>query len=212
MTRDREPFTSLVLYRLLKWFFVKPVLYSCLRGRLYGADNVPMKGPLIVVANHASHLDSPLLASCMHRPVSFMAAHSLFQLPVLGWAMTAYGAYPVKREIADHGAVRSAMMQLRDSWAVGIYLQGGRSPDGRVTSPKLGAALVAAKTQVPLLPVSVWGTHKVLAKGLVLPRPYPVTVRIGELIAPPSDDGKVALKAVTQRCVDEIHRLHDLGR
>ncbi|MEL6490795.1 MAG: lysophospholipid acyltransferase family protein [Cyanobacteria bacterium J06634_6] len=212
MAKEREPFISLALYHLFKWSVVSPVLHGYLRGRIYGAKKVPMEGPLIVVANHASNFDPPLLSNCMRRPVSFMAKESLFQVPVLAPAIRAYGAYPVKRGSADRSAIREALKQLEQGWAVGIFLQGVRTPDGRVSSPKLGAALIAAKAQVPLLPVCLWGTEKILKKGSALPNPAPVTVRIGELIPPPDSKDKAVLKALTQRCTDEIHALHDLGR
>ncbi len=212
MASNREPFVSLALYHLFKWSIVSPVLHGYLRGRIYGAKRVPLEEPLIVVANHASNFDPPLLANCMRRPVSFMAKESLFEVPVFAPAIRAYGAYPVKRGSADRSAIRAALTQLENGWAVGIFLQGVRTPDGRVTSPKLGAALIAAKAQVPLLPVSLWGTERILQKGSAFPRPAPVTIRIGELIPPPVEKDKAMLKAVTERCVDEIHALHELGR
>ena len=212
MAQDREPFVSLALYHLFKWTVVSPVLHGYLRGRIYGAKKVPARGPLIIVANHASNFDPPLLSSCMRRPVSFMAKESLFQVPVLAPAIRVYGAYPVKRGSADRSAIRAALKQLENGWAVGIFLQGVRTPDGQITEPKLGAALIAAKAQVPLLPVSLWGTQQILQKGSVLPRPAAVTVRIGEVIAPPATKAKAELRAVTQRCTDEIHALHKLGR
>lgn len=212
MTQNREPFISLALYHLFKWSIASPMLHLYLRGRIYGAKKVPLDGPLIVVANHASNFDPPLLSSCMRRPVSFMAKESLFKVPVFAPAIRAYGAYPVKRGSADRSAIRSALTQLENGWAVGIFLQGVRTPDGRIPSAKLGAAFIAAKAQVPLLPVSIWGTEKILAKGATLPKPAPVTIRIGEPISPPVEKDKAALQLVTQRCVDEIHALHDLGR
>ncbi len=212
MAQDREPFISLALYHLFKWTVVSPLLHSYLRGRIYGAKKVPAEGPLIIVANHASNFDPPLLANCVGRPVSFMAKESLFQVPVLAPAIRAYGAYPVKRGSADRSAIREALKQLEDGWAVGIFLQGVRTSDGQIPEPKLGAALIAAKAQVPLLPVSLWGTQKILRKGSALPRPATVTVRIGEAIAPPTTKDKAELRAITQRCTDEIHALHKMGR
>ena len=212
MAQEREPFISLALYHLFKWSVVSPVLHSYLRGRIYGAKKVPKRGPLVIVANHASNFDPPLLSNCVGRPVSFMAKESLFQVPLLAPAIRAYGAYPVKRGSADRSALREALRQLEQGWAVGIFLQGVRTPDGRIPAAKLGAALIAAKAQVPLLPVSLWGTEKILQKGSALPKSAAVTVRIGEAIAPPLTKNKAELQAITQRCVDEIHALHELGR
>ena len=212
MSRDREPFASLLLYHLFKWSVVSPMLHLYFRGRIYGADQVPRRGPLIVVTNHASDFDPPIVSNCVGRPVSFMAKQELFRVPVLRQAIRLYGAYPVKRGAADRSAIRAALQQLDQGWSVGIFLQGTRTPDARIPSPKLGAALIAAQAQVPLLPVSLWGTQAILTKKRPIPRPVPVTVRIGELISPPTSTRREELQAVTYQCADAIHALHDRGR
>ncbi|PSB15376.1 1-acyl-sn-glycerol-3-phosphate acyltransferase, partial [filamentous cyanobacterium CCP2] len=191
---------------------VSPVLHTYLRGRIYGAENVPRMGGLVVVANHASDFDPPIVSNCVRRPVSYMAKEELFQVPVLGRAIQLYGAYPVKRGSADRSAIRAALAQLEQGWAVGVFLQGTRTPDARIPSPKLGAAMIAAKAQVPLLPVSLWGTQAIIQKGSKLPRSVPVTVRIGKPITPPASGDRITLEAVTQQCVEAIHAMHDLGR
>ncbi|WP_416672089.1 lysophospholipid acyltransferase family protein [Egbenema bharatensis] len=212
MGKDREPAISLALYHLFKWSVVSPMLHAYFRGKIYGAENVPQTGGLVVVANHASDFDPPIVSNCVRRPVSYMAKEELFQVPVLSQAIQLYGAYPVKRGSADRSAIRAALSQLEQGWAVGIFLQGTRTPDARISSPKLGAAMIAAKAQVPLLPVSLWGTEAIIQKGAKLPRSVPVTVRIGEPIPPPAPGDRVALETVTQQCVEAIHALHDLGR
>ncbi|MBW4655559.1 MAG: 1-acyl-sn-glycerol-3-phosphate acyltransferase [Kaiparowitsia implicata GSE-PSE-MK54-09C] len=212
LNRRREPLTSLALYHLFKWSAVAPALRFYFRGRVHGLDQVPQAGPLIVVANHASDFDPPLLSACMRRPVSYMAKEELFRVPVLSQAIRLYGAYPVKRAAADRSAIRAAIHQLQQGWAVGIFLSGTRTPDGRIPNPKLGAAMIAAKVQAPLLPVSLWGTQHILPRGSRFPQPAPITVRIGAAIAPPPSSSRVHLEATTQQCVDAIHALHDLGR
>lgn len=212
MNREREPYVSLLLYSLFKWSVVSPALHLYFRGHIYGADHVPQTGGLVVVANHASDFDPPLLASCVRRPVSYMAKEELFRVPVFNQAIRLYGAYPVKRGSADRSAIRAALSQLEQGWAVGVFLQGTRTPDARISAPKLGAAMIAAKAQVPLLPVSLWGTEAIITKGSAFPRPVPVTVRISEPIAPPPSTDRDQLEATTQCCVEVIHALHDLGR
>jgi 1-acyl-sn-glycerol-3-phosphate acyltransferase len=212
MSRDREPPINLLWYHLFKWSVVSPMLGLYFRGRVYGANQVPKQGPLIVVANHASDFDPPLMSAAVRRPVSYMAKEELFQVPVLSQAIRLYGAYPVKRGSADRSAIRAALQQLDQGWAIGVFLQGTRTADGRIPDPKIGAALIAAKAQVPLLPVSLWGTHRVLKKGSPLPRPIPLTIRIGAPIAPPPNTDRAGLEAVTAECAAAIHRLHDLGR
>lgn len=212
MTKTREPFASLVLYHAFKWSVVSPVLHLYLRGRVYGAENVPQKGPLVVVSNHASDFDPPILSCAMSRPVAYMAKEELFRVPVLKQAIELYGAYPVKRGAADRSAIRSALKCLSEGWAVGVFLEGTRTPDARIANPKLGAALIAGKAKVPLLPVSLWGTEAIFKKGSPVPRSSPVTVRIGQLIDAPTSTDREELERVTQQCANAIHALHDLGR
>ncbi len=212
MGRNREPAMSLFLYHGFKWSVVSPVLHLYLRGRIYGAEQVPQQGPLLVVSNHASDFDPPIVSNCMQRPVAFMAKQELFQVPVLGTLIRWYGAYPVKRGTGDRAAIRAALDSLANGWAVGVFLTGTRTPDGRVTEPKLGAALLAAKAQAPIVPVSLWGTQEIVTKGKRVPRPVPVTIRIGELIQPPPSTDRAQLATVTQHCADIINKLHALGR
>ena len=212
MSRDRESPVNLLWYHLFKWSVVSPMLGLYFRGRVYGAEQVPTTGGLVVVANHASDFDPPLLSAAVRRPVSYMAKEELFNVPVLSQAIRLYGAYPVKRGSADRSAIREALKQLDQGWAVGIFLQGTRTVNGRIPEPKIGAALIAAKAQVPLLPVSLWGTQHIFKKGTAIPRPVPLTSRIGAPIAPPASTDREGLDAITAQCTTEIHRLHDLGR
>lgn len=209
--KEREPLTSLVLYRLLKWSVVAPMFHIYFKGKIDGLEKMPKSGPVIVVSNHASYFDPPLLGSSMNRPVAFMAKEELFKVPLLSQGIKLYGAYPVKRNSGDLAAIRNAITALEQGWAAGIFLEGTRTPDGRIHQPKLGAAMIAAKTQAPLLPVSLWGTEKILSKKSAFPRPVSVTIRVGELISPPSSTKRAELETVTEKCATIVNSLHDLG-
>jgi 1-acyl-sn-glycerol-3-phosphate acyltransferase len=208
----RESFANWASYHLLKWSIVSPALHTYWRLNIYGAENVPQSGGLIAVSNHASYFDPPILSNCVGRPVAFMAKEELFKIPVFKQGIQLYGAYPVKRQMGDRAALRAATTAIESGWIAAIFLQGTRSPDAKITDPKLGAAWIAAKTKVPLLPVSLWGTEKILIKGSALPKPVPITVRIGEVIPPPASTNKADLQAVTEQCAAVINALHDLGR
>jgi 1-acyl-sn-glycerol-3-phosphate acyltransferase len=209
---DREPFVSLMLYHLFKWSIVSPVFHTYFRGKIHGAHHVPKKGRLLVVSNHASDFDPPIVSNCVGRPVAFMAKEELFRVPVLKQAITAYGAYPVKRGSADRSAMKSAMASLENGWATGLFLDGTRTPDGLIHDPKIGAAWIAAKTQSLILPVSLWGSHNIFQKGSSRPRMVPLTIRIGAPIAPPTSTDRAELDRVTQDCANIINELHHLGR
>jgi 1-acyl-sn-glycerol-3-phosphate acyltransferase len=209
--RDREPGVSLALYRLFKWGFVSPLLHTYFRGRIYGAEHVPQQGRLLVVSNHASDFDPPIVANCVGRPVAFMAKESLFRVPVLKQAIQLYGAYPVKRGAADRAALKAAMDSVKQGWATGVFLDGTRTVDGMVHDPKIGAAWLAAHTDALLLPVCLWGSHAIFSQGK-FPRSVPLTIRIAPPIAPPASTKRADLEAVTAECAAVINQLHALGR
>lgn len=212
MSRSREPLISLALYHAFKWSIVSPMLHTYFRVRIYGAENVPQSGSLVVASNHASYFDPPIVSSCVRRPVAYMAKEELFRVPILAQAIKLYGAYPVSRGSADRNAIRAALECIENGWAVGVFLEGTRTLDGRITNPKRGALLLAAKAKAPILPVSVWGTEKILQKGSAVPRAVPITVRIGKLIDAPSSSNKEELQNLTLQCATIINEMHDLGR
>lgn len=209
---NREPLPSSILYYLTKWSVVSPLFRAYFRGKIYDGQKIPQSGSLIVVSNHASDFDPPLLANALQRPVAFMAKEELFKVPVLKQTIKLYGAYPVKRGKSDRSSLRSAESALQKGWLVGIFLEGTRTTDATIKNPKLGAALIAAKTQVPLLPVSIWGTEKIVNKGAYLPRSVPVTIRIGDLIAPPQSTKREELQTITNYCAEIINQMHAIGR
>ena len=221
MNCTREPLLSLLLYHLLKWPVVAPLFRFYFQGQVYGEQYIPQQGPIVVVCNHASDYDPLILSCCVNRPVAYMSKAELFQMPILRQLIQLYGAYPVKRASLDRKAIRMAQDKLAKGWAIGIFLQGTFTPDGRITDPKLGAAFLAAKHQVPLLPVCLWGTQDLMVGGhiivdgkpnLQMPPSVPLSVRIGPPLAPPTSVRREDLWNVTQNCTTIINELHSLGR
>ncbi|HAC63912.1 MAG TPA: 1-acyl-sn-glycerol-3-phosphate acyltransferase [Cyanothece sp. UBA12306] len=210
--KQREPVINLIPYYLFKGIIITPVFHTYFRGKIHGLEKVPLEKSLIVVSNHASYFDPPILASSICRPVAYMAKEELFEVPLLKQGIRMYGAYPVKRGSGDRGAIRAALQAIREGWSVGIFLEGTRTSDGRINEPKLGAAMIAAKAQVPLLPVCLWGTEKILRQGVPFPLPVPLTLRVGNLVDPPSSSKRFALEQVTEKCATAINKMHDLGR
>ena len=131
-------------YRLVSGLLVFPVFRGLFRGSTVGLGNVPMQGPLVVVANHGSHLDPPILGHALGRPVAFMAKAELFNIPLLGSVIRGCGAYPVRRGASDREAIRTATACLEGGSATGVFLDGTRQADGRVNHPLPGAASPAA--------------------------------------------------------------------
>ena len=201
--------TGKTVYHLVNNLIVKPVFNIYFRGEVEGREKVPLEDKLIVVSNHASVFDPPLISAAIPRPVSYMAKKELFDVNGLSGLITSLGAYPVNRAGFDRRAIRQAIGRLDEGWATGIFLQGTRTADGKVDDPKLGAALIAAKAKAPLLPVCLCGTQKILTSDSKLPKYIKIKIKIGDIIAPPSSTKKEQLEAVSQQCAEAINQLHD---
>jgi 1-acyl-sn-glycerol-3-phosphate acyltransferase len=147
-------------------FFVRLMARVLWRARVFGSENVPAAGPLIVACNHVSYLDPPLLGSFCPRRISYMAKKELFTVPVLGSVIRALGAYDVDRQGSATRAIKRSLQVLELGGAIGIFPEGTRNPNGMVT-PQTGVALLASLAQVPVVPACVHGTDRALRLGRV---------------------------------------------
>ena len=205
----RAPKPSLT-YRLVSGLLVFPLFRFLFRGSTQGLEHVPMEGPLVVASNHGSHLDPPLLGHALGRPVAFMAKAELFAIPLLGAVIRACGAYPVRRGASDREAIRTATAKLEQGWATGVFLDGTRQANGRVNNPLPGAALLAARSGAPLLPVAIVNSHRALGSGRIWPRLVPLQLRVGAPIPPPASRRRPDLDVTTALLKARINDLLEL--
>ena len=205
----RTPEPSLT-YRLVSGLLVFPLFRFLFRGSTQGLEHVPMEGPLVVASNHGSHLDPPLLGHALGRPVAFMAKAELFAIPLLGAVIRACGAYPVRRGASDREAIRTATAKLEEGWATGVFLDGTRQANGRVNNPLPGAALLAARSGAPLLPVAIVNSHRALGSGRIWPRLVPLQLRVGAPIPPPASRRRPDLDVTTALLKERINELLEL--
>ncbi|MGH7727180.1 MAG: lysophospholipid acyltransferase family protein [Vulcanimicrobiaceae bacterium] len=172
------------------------------RLRVYGAERVPKSEAMIVVANHVSYFDPPLLGAAMPRPVAYLAKRELFSIPVLGPTIRTLGAFPIDRSRGDLGAFRRALGALEAGLALGIFPEGTRNREGRVR-PQLGSAMLAFRTGVPVVPAYLAGTRD-------LRRSRQVAVAFGEPFA--FGNKQKATREELSKATDEImRRIYALG-
>lgn len=147
------------LYKVVHAVFAGPIrLFH--RIRVKGRENEPRRGDgsYLVICNHLTWRDPIFLcASLRQQQPHFMAKKELFRIPVLNWMIRALGAYPVNRGGADVGAIRHTIRMLEDGKAVGMFPQGHRNNgvDPRTTKIHAGAAMIALRAGVPILPVFI---------------------------------------------------------
>jgi len=190
----------------------RPLLNICFSWKAEGRENVPLTGPLILVANHVHVLDPLLLVFTLPRWIIFVAKeelfHSLFLRLWLRWA----GSLPLQRD----GKVRekqrileSAKKALQEGLILGMFPEGGRSHDGKLRKAKPGSAVIASKTDVPLLPVGVVGTDKIHGISWLWKRP-PIVVKIGKPFKLPPTNNKISkaqMQLLTMQLMREIAAL-----
>ena len=158
-----------MLYGFLQYFF-RLIFYTLFRTRVYGRENIPAEGAVILAANHASNIDPPLMASLIERPVSYMAKIELFENPIFGAAIRRCHAFPVKRGESDRGAIKAAVTVLKEGRVLGLFPEGTRSKTGQLQKAEAGVALIAAMTGAPIVPVAILNTHRIFANGGLLPQ------------------------------------------
>ena len=196
-----------VIYQLVSNLFVLPIYKFVFRGQLIGRENIPQKNSYIMVSNHGSLLDPPLLGHALRRNISFMAKAELFKIPLLGFIIKACGAYPVKRGIVDKNTIKTACKKLSNDNCIGIFIDGTRQKNGRVNKPKQGAALLAFKNQKLLLPVAIVNSHRLIRFKFFIPLFSKIVIKVGEPVQPPQSSSKDDLNSVTIYLQDKINNL-----
>ena len=148
--------------------------------KVYGKENVPKTGGVLLVANHQSFLDPPLLGVQLRRKASFLAKSGLFVNPVFGWVIRNCNAFPVRQGEGDVGAVKETIRRLQEGHMLTVFPEGGRTEDGELQPILNGAALVVRKAGVPIVPVVVDGSFKAWPKHRKLWQRHPVRVLFGK--------------------------------
>ncbi|WPM31789.1 lysophospholipid acyltransferase family protein [Hydrogenobacter sp. T-2] len=186
---------------------VKRAFRSLFRIEAYGLENIP-KEPCIVVSNHRSHLDPPVLNSVFPEPLRFLAKEELFKVPILGKLLPHMGALPVKRGSGDLEVLELALELMHFGCKVGIFPEGTRADPGEFLRPKLGVGLLAIKSQRPVLPVYIEGTDKVFPRGAKFPKPgHPIRVFIGKSKVYYDEDNLKGYRRVAEDIMESIKEL-----
>ena len=160
------------------------------RIRVEGRENIPEEGCLIV-SNHVSFMDPTTVGWAIPREIYYLGRRSLFKPPFLSWFLPMCNVLPIDREGHDIGALRRIIKMLQAGESIVLFPEGTRSSDGNLQPAEPGAALVAVKANVPILPVRVFGTFESLPKTSKRIRFHPVRVVIGKPYRPTLPAGRL---------------------
>jgi 1-acyl-sn-glycerol-3-phosphate acyltransferase len=195
-----------------------PFLHMLGRPRIIGTENIPASGGAILAANHLSAIDSVYLPFMVARPVTFSAKSEYFSRGGPASRLFALYMRATNQLQIDRGAGRAAqatleaaLKRLQDGELFGIYPEGTRSPDGRLYRGRPGVGWLALKSGLPVIPVGMVGTRRILPPGSVMPRPGRVEVRIGKPLTfgpevtdqPPAK----ARREITEQVIEAIREL-----
>lgn len=209
-----------MFYWLMKHWVIGPLLTTVFRPWVKGLENVPRTGPLIVVCNHLSFVDSVFLPLMIDRQMAFLAKSDYFTgKGIKGWFirffMTSAGQLPIDRSggKASEASLNAGLQVLAEGGVLAIYPEGTRSPDGRMYRGRTGVARMILEAHVPVIPAAVIGTEKVMPLGSNIPKVHRVGVVIGEPLDFSRFEGmetdRFVLRSITDEIIYEMNALSE---
>lgn len=204
----------------MKHWVIGPLLTTVFRPWVKGLENVPRTGPLIVVCNHLSFVDSVFLPLKIDRQMAFLAKSDYFTgKGIKGWFirffMTSAGQLPIDRSggKASEASLNAGLQVLAGGGVLAIYPEGTRSPDGRMYRGRTGVARIILEAHVPVIPAAVIGTEKVMPLGSNIPKVHRVGVVIGEPLDFSRFEGmesdRFVLRSITDEIIYEMNKLSE---
>ncbi|MBI4324740.1 MAG: 1-acyl-sn-glycerol-3-phosphate acyltransferase [Chloroflexi bacterium] len=192
------------------WMLFRVIFAGYFRRRVFNVERVPLSGPLILAANHASFMDPPLIGSAIDREINYLARDTLFRFPLVGPILRSVHVVPVDREGGGGAGLKAILERLLAGGAIILFPEGTRTRDGRLQRARSGIGLTVIKSTAPVVPVRLFGTYEAYRRQFRFPRPSRVTVKFGQpldfatLRAEAKNCSKARLKEIYRQIADEI--------
>lgn len=201
---------SRFFYQFLRFFVLNTCRVYC-RMSVTGREHIPKTGGFILAPVHRSYIDTPFSSVCTRRRLRFMGKDTLWKRQPFNWTLSALGGFPVTRGSADREAITRAIQVLQSGEPLVLFPEGERK-SGPIVHPLMdGAAYVACKAGVPIIPVGIGGSERVMGKGAKFVFPHKVVVIIGEPMMPPAAvEGRMPRSAVREMSAELHSRLQTL--
>ena len=206
-----------MFYWFMKNLVAGPLVKTVFRPWVTGADNIPKTGAVILASNHLSVVDSIFLPLVIERRISFLAKSDYFMgRGVKGWAIKNFlkgtGMLPIDRSggKASEASLNTGLKMLARGEVLGIYPEGTRSPDGKLYRGRTGVARMILEAHVPVVPVAMIDTEKVMPIGSKLPKVRRIGVIFGEPLDFSRFEGLESDRFILRSITDEI--MYELNR
>ena len=200
--------TVIALRRLAQWCWyelLKDLIYIgavlVYRIRYWGRGNIPRRGPILMVANHQSHLDPPFIGAGCPRHINFLARQTLFDIPVLGKIIATVNAIPLDREGVGLHGIKESLRRLKRGEGLMVFPEGTRTPDGEIAKFRPGFTALAVRTGAAIVPTAIEGAFQAWPRSQKYPGPSTVDVCYGPPLT--ADD----IKRLSERdLLEEVER------
>ena len=195
-------------------YAIRVLFYVFFRGQVAGVANLPRSGGFLIAANHASYLDPFLIGSHVPQQIAYFARKTLWKPGFASWWLDRVGTIPVDRDGGrDVSAIKRVLRELQQERGLILFPEGTRTSDGELQPAKPGVGFIAVKTQVPVVPVRIFGSFNALGKSGRLRLGTPVSIVFGNPIPPAAYDdpnaGKERAQIASERIMAEIARLQE---
>jgi 1-acyl-sn-glycerol-3-phosphate acyltransferase len=177
------------------------------RTRYSGCGNIPKEGGVLLVSNHQSHLDPPIIGLGCPRQLNALARKTLFDVPVLGRLIALLGSIPIDRDGMGLAGLREAMRCLKGGGVVLIFPEGTRSPDGKIAQFKPGFVSLAVRSRASILPCAIEGAHDCWPRGRKFPKPGRIRVHFGSPILP-DEISRLDERELLVKVEDRVRQCH----
>jgi len=193
-------------------FVVRAAAALFFRIRYSGSEQIPQTGPVLIVSNHQSHLDPPLIGAGVPRTMSYLARQSLFRSRLFSGLIRSYGAIPLDLDGNPLPGLKESLRRLKSGDALLIFPEGTRTPHGDLQAFERGFTALARRSQAVIVPTAIEGAFRAWPRRRRFPRPGRVQVHFGSPLAPDdyrdwSDDRLVAeTEARVKECLNLLRR------
>jgi 1-acyl-sn-glycerol-3-phosphate acyltransferase len=187
---------------------MKVLLVILCRWRVYGKDNLPKEGPVLIVSNHMNFIDPPLLAASLPRKLTFMAKKELFQSWMSRPIVQAF-SFSVSRGVPNKESLRQAALTLQKGKPLAMFPEGKRSPNAQMIEGFPGSSLIALRNGVPILPIGITGSEKLKNFFHVFKHCH-ITVNVGKPFDLPKADNVPTRKQLVEATDMIMHRIAGL--